>query len=185
MGETLMCGGLKLGHLCRTIHCWSFLNLQVKSLIWKLISDEPCHEKTCLMLYASNEGVDQPVHLRSLISAFVVHYLDSIISMLAKYKISRLASLCSWAGWFESYLDTNSRRQVFSWHGSDSIWAGPCVNRVVITQANSKKVKPACTCVLSQQSLCSLQISNLDLEEASDRPISLALFESHHKKTCL
>ena len=29
-----------------------------------------------------------------------------------------LASFCSWAGWFESYLVENPRRQVFAWCGS-------------------------------------------------------------------
>ena len=40
---------------------------------------EPNHEETCLMLYANNKGADQPTHARSLISAFVVRCLDSII----------------------------------------------------------------------------------------------------------
>ena len=39
---------------------------------------EPRHEKTCLMPYANNNGADQPAHLRSLISAFVICCLDSI-----------------------------------------------------------------------------------------------------------
>ena len=39
-------------------------------------------------------GADQLAHPRSLISTFVVRYLDSI-SILAKSKMSRLASLCS------------------------------------------------------------------------------------------
>ena len=38
----------------------------------------------------NNKGADQPAHLRSLISAFVVRCLDSIIPLLAKSKISRL-----------------------------------------------------------------------------------------------
>ena len=44
------------------------------------------------MTYANNKGIDQPVHPRSLISAFVVRWLDkfSIKSILAKSKISRL-----------------------------------------------------------------------------------------------
>ena len=71
------------------------------------------HEKACLMSYANNKGTDQPAHSRSLISAFVVHCLASTIPILAKSKISRLAS--SWAGWFESYLVAHLRRQVFSW----------------------------------------------------------------------
>ena len=42
------------------------------------------------MPYANNKGADQPAHPRSLISAFIVHCLDSIISLLAIAKISRL-----------------------------------------------------------------------------------------------
>ena len=40
--------------------------------------------------YANNKGADQPAHPRSLISAFVVRCLDSIIHILAKSKISTL-----------------------------------------------------------------------------------------------
>ena len=40
--------------------------------------------------FANNKGADQPAHPRSLISAFVVCYLDSIIPILVKSKISRL-----------------------------------------------------------------------------------------------
>ena len=39
-----------------------------------------------LMPYAKNKGVDQPAHLRSLISTFVVHCLYSMIPILAKSK---------------------------------------------------------------------------------------------------
>ena len=51
---------------------------------------EPGHEKMCLMSYANNKGADQPAHPRSLISAFVVRYLDSIISLDSTAEISRL-----------------------------------------------------------------------------------------------
>ena len=51
---------------------------------------QPCHEKTCFMPYANNNGADQLVHPRSLISTFNVHFLDSTIPLLAKSKISRL-----------------------------------------------------------------------------------------------
>ena len=49
------------------------------------------------MQYANNKGSDQPAHSCSLTSAFVVHCLDSIISIhvLAKSKMLRLVSLCS------------------------------------------------------------------------------------------
>ena len=39
---------------------------------------------------ANNKGADQPAHPRSLISTFVVRYLDSIIPILANSKISGL-----------------------------------------------------------------------------------------------
>ena len=41
------------------------------------------------MPYANNKGTDQPVHPHSLISAFVVCCLDSIIPLLAIAEISR------------------------------------------------------------------------------------------------
>ena len=42
-----------------------------------------------VMPYGNSKGADQPVHLRSLISAFVVRCLDRIIPLLANSKISR------------------------------------------------------------------------------------------------
>ena len=51
---------------------------------------EPGHEKMCLMAYANNKGADQPAHPRSLISAFVVRCLDTIISLNSIAEISRL-----------------------------------------------------------------------------------------------
>ena len=50
---------------------------------------EPRHEKMCLMSYANNKGADRPAQLRILISAFVVHCLDSIISLDSIAEISR------------------------------------------------------------------------------------------------
>ena len=44
----------------------------------------------CLMSCANNKCADQPAHLRSLISTFVVHCLDSMISILAISKVLRL-----------------------------------------------------------------------------------------------
>ena len=41
------------------------------------------------MPYANNKGTDQPAHPHSLISAFVVCGLDSIIPILAISKVSR------------------------------------------------------------------------------------------------
>ena len=79
---------------------------------------EPDHEKMCLMPYANNKGADQPAHPRSLISAFVVRCLDSMISLDSIAEISRLASFCGCAGRFVSGLVGNSRRHVMSCRGS-------------------------------------------------------------------
>ena len=51
---------------------------------------EPGHEKTCLTSYANNKGADQPAHPRSLICAFVVRCLDSVMSLVSVIKISSL-----------------------------------------------------------------------------------------------
>ena len=48
-----------------------------------LISYGPLCEKTCLQWFANNKGIDQPELPRSLISAFVICSLESIISELA------------------------------------------------------------------------------------------------------
>ena len=53
----------------------------------KLING-PQREKTCLQGFANNTGVDQPAHPRSLISAFVIRFLESTISKLATGEIS-------------------------------------------------------------------------------------------------
>ena len=85
---------------------------------------EPGHEKTCLMSNANNKSADQPAHLLSLISTFVVCYLDSIIPLVSISKTSILACLCSWAGWFESYLVTNPKTDfLVKWL---ILFASPC-----------------------------------------------------------
>ena len=69
------------------------------------------------MSYANSKGADQPVHPRSLISAFVVRSLDSTISLVSRnFKI--LASFSGCAGRFVSGLVGNSRRHVLSCRGS-------------------------------------------------------------------
>ena len=69
----------------------------------KLMSFElngPGHAKTCLMTYANNKGADQPAHPRSLISTFVVRWVNNMICILAIPKVSRiyLASVAEQAG---------------------------------------------------------------------------------------
>ena len=48
----------------------------------------PRREKTCLRWIANNKGADQPAHPRSLISAYVICLLESIIPKLATSEIS-------------------------------------------------------------------------------------------------
>ena len=47
----------------------------------------PRREKTCLWRFANNIGADQPAHSCSLISAFVIRFLESIICKLATGEI--------------------------------------------------------------------------------------------------
>ena len=48
----------------------------------------PQREKTLLRRFANNTGADQPAHPRSLISAFVIRFVESIICYLATGEIS-------------------------------------------------------------------------------------------------
>ena len=70
--------------------------------------------RKCVMSYANNKGADQPAHPRSLISAFIVRCLDSIIPLDSIAEISRLylASVAVQAGlclaWSETPEDTFS-----------------------------------------------------------------------------
>ena len=48
----------------------------------------PRREKTCLRGLANNTGADQPAHLSRLLSAYVIHFLESIISKLTTSEIS-------------------------------------------------------------------------------------------------
>ena len=65
-------------------------------------------EKTCLRGFANNTGTDQPVHPRSLISAFVIRLLESIICKLATDKISifKLVSVAEETGLKLALSDT-------------------------------------------------------------------------------
>ena len=66
------------------------------------------------MSYANNKGADQPAHPRSLISAFVVRCLDSVMSLVSVTKIPSLmlASVAEQASlsltWSETPEDTFS-----------------------------------------------------------------------------
>ena len=57
-------------------------------------------EKICLRGVANNKGADQPAHTRSLISAFAIRLLESIISKLAtsEFSIFYIVSVAEQAG---------------------------------------------------------------------------------------
>ena len=90
--------------------------------------DRPDPVIMCLMPYANKKGVDQPAHPHSLISTFVVRCLNNTIHTCYIQSCMILASFCSWAGWFESYLVENPRRHVFVWCGSDRDFATHLIN---------------------------------------------------------
>ena len=51
--------------------------------------------------FANNKGTAQPAHPRSLIRAFVIPLLESIVSRFVnKQNFNFLASLCSWGDWY-------------------------------------------------------------------------------------
>ena len=66
------------------------------------------------MPYAKNKGANRPVHPRSLINAFVVRSVDSILSLVSRSEISRfyLISIAEQAGlnitWSQTPEDTFS-----------------------------------------------------------------------------
>ena len=109
------------------------------------------------MPYTNNKGADQPVLPCSLISAFVVRYLHSIIPLLATAEISRLGSLCSWGSRFQSQLVAN-REDRFS-RG---------VARIVLTHATRNK---------NWSSLCEKGTS---MQSQLSPRCSLTQYMSHH-----
>ena len=68
-----------------TIYIYIYIYIYICIYIYK-----PRHEKMSLMSYVNNKGADQPAHPHSLISAFVVRCLDSVISLDLIAEISRL-----------------------------------------------------------------------------------------------
>ena len=73
------------GHSGSLFTCTGFLSAQ-NLIIMKIFG--PRCEKTCLREFANNTGADQPAHPCSLISAFVIHLVESIISILVSSEIS-------------------------------------------------------------------------------------------------
>ena len=63
----------------------------------------------CLMSYANNKGADQPAHPCSLISAFVVHCLDSVMSLISSLMLASVAEQATLSlTWSETPEDTFS-----------------------------------------------------------------------------
>ena len=84
--------------------------------------------ESLIFVHANNKGSGLSSYPRSLISAFIVHLLESIISELAYCKISFLACLCSWTDWFETYSVRNLQ---------DSFLAGwplKCILPLILTR---------------------------------------------------
>ena len=69
------------------------------------------------MQYANNKGADQPAHAHSLISTFVVHYLDSIIRLLDISEILRpwLVSLAEQASLSLTWSETPKTGFLVNW----------------------------------------------------------------------
>ena len=74
-----------------------------------------------LMLYANNKGADQPAHLRSLISTFVVRCLQCLDSIIPLVSISEILSLYLASEAEQPGLSltwSQTPKTVFSWRGS-------------------------------------------------------------------
>ena len=66
----------------------TFYHFTAQMFIVSHVSVGPRHEKTCLWEFANNTGAHQHVHPRSLISTFVIRFLESMVCKLPKGKIS-------------------------------------------------------------------------------------------------
>ena len=86
---------IHLAKWCPAIHFAPIQNFKFsqgrstsREFIVLLIIIGPRREKPCLQGFSNNNGEDQPMHPRSLISAFAIRLLEIIISKLATSKIS-------------------------------------------------------------------------------------------------
>ena len=89
------------------------LDNMISTEILCALSYGPCREKTCLRGLVNNKVADQPAHPCRLISAFVIHFLKSIISKLATSEFQ----FSSWSLWLSRLVCVSffrkPRRQVF------------------------------------------------------------------------
>ena len=63
----------------RRANCKFYIFSHAYNDVYCMVKIGPRREKTCLRGFANNTGADQPAHPRSLISAFVIRFLESII----------------------------------------------------------------------------------------------------------
>ena len=77
----------------------------------------PRREKICLPGFANNKCADQPAHARSLISTFVIRYLERIIRYFVTGEISIfwLVSVAEHAGLNLALLDTPKKGFLAPW----------------------------------------------------------------------
>ena len=133
---------------------------------------EPCHEKNLIMPYANNNGADQPPHPHSLISALVVHCLDSTTPLVFIFKISRLCGSCDktarmcWFLWdftvpIHDKYPVHISWLVYIWAASSEFGS--------YRLCEQRRFRRACASAQSRQNLrCSL-IQTVSQEEPSDR----------------
>ena len=82
-------------------------------LMWQVPSSHgPRCEKTCHQRFANNTGTDQPVHPNSLVSAFVIRFLESNIRNLAWGEISIFLLV--------SVVEETGLKLAFFWNPEDS-----------------------------------------------------------------
>ena len=83
------CTGSSESMLVKIPHCWkSHVTAHIRFI-------GPRREKTCLRSFVNNKGADQPAHPRSLISAFIIHFLEASYLSLIQAKFNFLANFCS------------------------------------------------------------------------------------------
>ena len=108
--------GLKVSQLSDVFHPLSLKDTGNPSQVQLCFINtyEPGHETKCLMSYANNKGADQPAHPCSLICAFIIRCLDTVMSLVSVTKFSSLilASVAEQASlsltWSEAPEDTLS-----------------------------------------------------------------------------
>ena len=81
----------------------------------------PRREKTCLWGFVNNKGADQPAHSHSLISAFVIRFVESIICKLDTGEISIFWLVPAVEETGLKFALSKPRRQVLSQRGQYNV----------------------------------------------------------------